>query len=531
MKVSQRYYRPDFREIIIEYVRTCEKCQINKIGIATGASMKYLQPEEINQLVCTDYCGDFPTSSKGNKYIQIITEARGKYTIFVAHPNKQACGAAEALIESWCCIFGVPEAILSDGGKEFQSCLWDQLCEMYDLERLKITIHHPPGNGQSEREVQTLKSMIRSYVDEHQTNSDRFLPQLADCYNSSVHATTGCTPFETMFARQPRLPIDLIYPRPMEELTEGAVRVGQPLDQLVLDMKERLISIGKLLDRNKTVKMDKAKIRHDRRIKKEQYEVGDLVLSNHPKYAKGMARGLTAKYYGPFQVISTNENGCTYLIKRVGHARSRAKQVHKVNLKKWFHRGLFGDREMLVTQEPPPETQEPVNAFEDENEPVGQVRKRGYRKDPNCPRWKDIRAQQDNESESDARESSSSDESIECQLAAGAQEPIAEPLLLVNPESCQEVAVSPPQRKKRKYTKKPECTRWKKDTNAKEAYFGDIEMEERVEHDIEEEPEQRTEPQVTKRVYTRGENVTFKPQTTRYGRTSIPRISKTSSAL
>ncbi len=56
-------------------------------------------------------------------------------------------------------------------------------------------------------------------------------------------------------------------------------------------------------------------------------------------------------------------------------------------------------------------------------------------------------------------------------------------------------------------------------------------MEERVEHDIEEEPEQRTEPQVTKRVYTRGENVTFKPQTTRYGRTSIPRISKTSSAL
>jgi hypothetical protein len=73
--------------------------------------------------------------------------------------------------------------------------------------------------------------------------------------------------------------------------------------------------------------------------------------------------------------------------------------------------------------------------------------------------------------------------------------------------------------------------RWKKNGIAKEAYFGDIEIEERVEHDTDEEPEQRTEPQVTRRVYTRGENVASKPQTTRYGRTSIPRISKTSSAL
>ena len=73
--------------------------------------------------------------------------------------------------------------------------------------------------------------------------------------------------------------------------------------------------------------------------------------------------------------------------------------------------------------------------------------------------------------------------------------------------------------------------RWKKNGIAKEAYFGDLEIEERVEHDTDEEPEQRTEPQVTRRVYTRGENVTSKPQITRYGRTSSPRISKTSSAL
>ncbi len=73
--------------------------------------------------------------------------------------------------------------------------------------------------------------------------------------------------------------------------------------------------------------------------------------------------------------------------------------------------------------------------------------------------------------------------------------------------------------------------RWKKNGIAKEACFGDIEEEQRIQSNTDEEPKQLTELQVTKRVYTRGENVPSKPQTTRYRRTSIPRISKLSSAL
>ena len=73
--------------------------------------------------------------------------------------------------------------------------------------------------------------------------------------------------------------------------------------------------------------------------------------------------------------------------------------------------------------------------------------------------------------------------------------------------------------------------RWRKNGIAKEAYFGEIGEEQRIQRNTDEEPEQLTEPQVTRRVYTREENVPSKPQTTRYGRTSIPRIGKLSSAL
>jgi hypothetical protein len=47
----------------------------------------------------------------------------------------------------------------------------------------------------------------------------------------------------------------------------------------------------------------RAKRYYDRKLKKCEYKIGDLVLCNHPKVKKGMARGLAPKYHGPFVVV------------------------------------------------------------------------------------------------------------------------------------------------------------------------------------------------------------------------------------
>ena len=52
--------------------------------------------------------------------------------------------------------------------------------------------------------------MIRVYADENQENWDLGLTQLCFVYKSSVHETTGLTPFEVMFGRDPIIPIDLV---------------------------------------------------------------------------------------------------------------------------------------------------------------------------------------------------------------------------------------------------------------------------------------------------------------------------------
>ena len=86
--------------------------------------------------------------------------------------------------------------------------------------------------------------------------------------------------------------------------------------------------------------MDKAKINFDRHIKKFEYQIGDLVLCDHPDLKKGLSQCIAHKYYGPFVIMGVNENKCDYLIKLASNPRAKTKQVHKNRLKMYFHTGL-----------------------------------------------------------------------------------------------------------------------------------------------------------------------------------------------
>jgi hypothetical protein len=79
-------------------------------------------------------------------------------------------------------------------------------------------------------------------------------------------------------------------------------------------------------------------------IKKTSYELGDLVLVNHPELKKGLARSLAARYYGPFEIVGKYKNGCDYLIREHGHPRARIKQIHRNRLIAYFKRGHPHDR-------------------------------------------------------------------------------------------------------------------------------------------------------------------------------------------
>ncbi len=54
--------------------------------------------------------------------------------------------------------------------------------------------------------------MLRCYGEQNQ-NWDELLPALCFAYNTSVHSSTGVQPFVLVYGRQPKLPIDLMFPQ------------------------------------------------------------------------------------------------------------------------------------------------------------------------------------------------------------------------------------------------------------------------------------------------------------------------------
>ena len=54
--------------------------------------------------------------------------------------------------------------------------------------------------------------MIKSYIDEEQLTWDENLSKYAYAYNTSEHEATKFTPFELMFGRKPKIPIDIFIP-------------------------------------------------------------------------------------------------------------------------------------------------------------------------------------------------------------------------------------------------------------------------------------------------------------------------------
>lgn len=61
-----------------------------------------------------------------------------------------------------------------------------------------------------ERQHQTLINYLAKYISENQRDWDQWVPMFLLTYKSSKDETTGMTPAELYFARELRLPMDLL---------------------------------------------------------------------------------------------------------------------------------------------------------------------------------------------------------------------------------------------------------------------------------------------------------------------------------
>ena len=110
--------------------------------------------------------------------------------------------------------FGVPSVIHSDQGSEFESRLFEEVCQLLGIEKTRTTPYHPQSDGLVERFNRTLQQMLSAFGNKERDDWDEHLPYVTMAYRATVHESTKFSPNRLMVGRETNLPLDLMVGPP-----------------------------------------------------------------------------------------------------------------------------------------------------------------------------------------------------------------------------------------------------------------------------------------------------------------------------
>lgn len=110
------------------------------------------------------------------------------------------------------------------------------------INRIRTTPYHPQTDGLVEHFNGTLKAMLKKFTSRNQQDWDEYLPYLLFAYREAPQESTGFSPFELLYGRQVRGPLDVL-----KEGWTGENCEEVPVIVHVVEMRERLEEMVELV--------------------------------------------------------------------------------------------------------------------------------------------------------------------------------------------------------------------------------------------------------------------------------------------
>lgn len=162
--------------------------------------------QEPFERIAMDIVGPLTRSRKGNRFILVICDCATRFPEAIPLRSIDAETIAEELITVFS-RYGIPQEILSDQGSNFMSQLLKEMYRLMKIHPIRTTPYHPQTDGLVERFHKTLKSVLRRLVKQEGRDC---IPYAMFAYREVPQTTTGFSPFELLYGREVRGPLDIL---------------------------------------------------------------------------------------------------------------------------------------------------------------------------------------------------------------------------------------------------------------------------------------------------------------------------------
>lgn len=318
--LKQRFYWPFMRVQVKHHIQSCHECQVRsvqKIEIPLTVST----PATIFIKIHVDVM--LMPVAKGFRYIVAARDDLSRASEGRALKKANANALAQFFWEQVLCRYGAVGKVITDNGPEVKGA-FQKLMRRYGIPQIQIAAYNSKANGVVERGHFIIRESILKAC---KGKVNKWPEKVAAAFFADKVTTTrstGCSPYYLLHGVEPVLPLDLFE---STFLVQGFKKDMSTTDMLTLriqQLEKREEDISKaatLLEKMRFTSKEQFERRFARRISRQVFSKGELVLMRNSQVEKEMNRKSKDRYLGPFIIVKQVQGGAYELSEVDGSTR------------------------------------------------------------------------------------------------------------------------------------------------------------------------------------------------------------------
>ena len=206
----QGYYWPTILKDATDQVKKCRICQEHaKISRLLSEPLTSIASPWPFQQWGLDILGPLPIGKGQCKFIIVAVDYFTKWAEAepLATITEQKIG--NFLWRAVICRFGIPRALVSDNGKQFDNAKFRDFCAELRIKNYYSSPAHLQSNGQAEVTIRTLKASMKTKLEDLKGNWVEYLPEVLWAYRTTQKSATRETPFTLAFGTEAVAPVEV----------------------------------------------------------------------------------------------------------------------------------------------------------------------------------------------------------------------------------------------------------------------------------------------------------------------------------